>query len=148
MLAFLSDHTAQPITALGPFHSARSSALEVHQMTSVKVFAMLLVFVVFGLPQALLGQTAETGALSGTVSDSTGAVLSGANLRVTNTATGENRQAVSQDNGRYTVPLLPPGTYSVESAKSGFGTVVNSAVRINVAETARLDIVMRVGEVV
>ena len=117
-------------------------------MTTIKLLAILLVFVAFSLPQVLLGQTAETGALSGTVFDSTGAVLSGANLRVTNSATGENRQAVSQDNGRYAVPLLPPGTYSVEIAKSGFRSVVNSSVRINVTETARLDIVMQVGEVV
>ncbi|MBV8051568.1 MAG: TonB-dependent receptor, partial [Acidobacteriaceae bacterium] len=111
------------------------------------LFGILLVFAVFTLYQAH-SQTAETGAISGTISDSSGAVLSGASVRITNVATGETRQAASQDNGRYTVPLVPPGTYTVEVAKSGFTTALNSGMRVDVAEVARLDVVMKVGEVV
>jgi hypothetical protein len=118
-------------------------------MTYVRVLpGICLLLAVFTFQHASVGQTAESGALGGTVSDSTGAVLTDANVRVVNAATGETRQTASQGNGRYTVPLLPPGTYTVEIAKQGFRSVVNSGVRINVAETARLDVVMKVGEVV
>jgi hypothetical protein len=118
-------------------------------MTCIRVLlGICLLLAVFTFQHASVGQTAESGALGGTVSDSTGAVLTDANVRVVNAATGETRQTASQGNGRYTVPLLPPGTYTVEIAKQGFRSVVNSGVRINVAETARLDVVMKVGEVV
>src|SRR6185295_13221564 len=85
-----------------------------------------------GLPGCLLlgfsalvwAQTARTGALTGTVKDNTGAVVSGAKVTVTNSATGEARTVVSHENGAYTVPLLLPGTYHVEFSKSGLKQAV------------------------
>lgn len=116
--------------------------------TIKRVPGLVLLCLALMWPQHITAQTAETGALAGTISDPSGAVLSGASITATNAATGEIRKALSQESGRYTVPLLAPGNYSVEVTRAGFGPVVNSAVRVNVAETARLDIVMKVGEVI
>src|SRR5262245_18623514 len=54
-------------------------------------------------------QTAATGALTGTVTDPTGAVVPNASVKVTNEVTGETRTVTTQSSGVYTVPLLPPG---------------------------------------
>ncbi|HKF55543.1 MAG TPA: carboxypeptidase-like regulatory domain-containing protein, partial [Blastocatellia bacterium] len=78
------------------------------------------------LPAAAAAQTAGTGALTGTVTDSNGAVVSDVQIKVTSDATGEVRTVESHSNGGYVVPLLAPGTYTVEFVKSGFKTAVKT----------------------
>src|SRR5499427_1268404 len=99
------------------------------------------------LPSAAAAQTAGTGALSGTVTDSNGAVVSEVQIKVTSDATGEIHTVTSHSSGAYVVPLLLPGTYTVEFAKSGFKTAVKSALEIIVTETARLDVQLEAGGV-
>src|SRR5262249_10771909 len=69
-------------------------------------------------------QTASTGALSGTVSDSSGAVVSDATVNVTNEATGDVRHQTTQKDGTFLASLLLPGTYRVEVTVKGFKTLV------------------------
>jgi len=109
--------------------------------------ATILIVVAMVSATVVFAQTAETGALGGTVTDATGAVLSGATVRVINAATGQVRTATSQTDGRYTVALLPPGSYRVEVAKADFQSAVKPSIRINVAETIRFDVIMQVGSV-
>jgi hypothetical protein len=99
------------------------------------------------LPAAAAAQTAGTGALTGTVTDSNGAVVSEVQIKVTSDATGEVRTAASQPSGAYVVPLLLPGTYTVEFVKSGFKTAVKTALEVIVTETARLDVQLEAGGV-
>ena len=63
--------------------------------------ATILIVVVMASATVVVAQTAETGALGGTVTDATGAVLSGATVRVINAATGQVRTATSQSDGQY-----------------------------------------------
>ena len=90
-------------------------------------------------------QTAATGALAGNVIDASGAGVPDTKIAVTNEATGEVRQLLSQANGSYVVPLLPPGVYRVEFAHAGFKSSVKPGLTINVTETSRLDVPLEVG---
>jgi hypothetical protein len=92
-----------------------------------------------------LTQTASTGALTGTVSDPTGAVVSDVQVTVTNEVTGELRTVTSQQNGNYVVPLLLPGSYRVEFSRTGFKRSVMTGLNISVTETARLDVQLETG---
>lgn len=94
-----------------------------------------------------LAQTAATGALSGVVSDPTGAVVPGVDIKVTNEGTGESRTVTSRSDGSFTVPLLPPGSYRFEAVGQGFKRGTGSGVSVEVTETARLDILLEVGAV-
>ena len=94
-----------------------------------------------------LAQTANTGALTGIVTDANGAIVSGAQVRVISEATGEERTVVANEAGNYTVPLLLPGSYRVEFTGTGFKKSVKSALQISVTETTRLDVQLEVGSV-
>ena len=79
----------------------------------------------FGLAAAfmLLASSAvfaQTATISGRVVDDAGAVLPGATITVTNTATGAVRETVSNEEGLYNVPALIPGIYNVRAALTGF----------------------------
>jgi hypothetical protein len=106
----------------------------------------LLVFVSL-LCSLSFAQTANTGALTGQVTDATGAVVGDVQITVTNEATGEKRAAVSQRDGTYSVPLLAPDSYRVEFSRNGFKTAAKPRLKINVTETARLNIQLEVGAV-
>jgi len=109
------------------------------------VFGLSLVCLFFNLP--VIAQTGSTGALSGTVTDTQAANVSGVEITVTNEATGEKRSATSQEHGDYTVAQLLPGSYRVEFSKAGFKTAVKSGVRVNVTETSKFDVQLEVGQV-
>jgi hypothetical protein len=94
---------------------------------------------------ALLGQTAQTGALTGVVTDPSGRVVSGVAIAVTSTTTGQSRTALTQSNGKYLVPLLPPDVYKVEISSKNFKTAIYQRVRINVTETAALNAQLQIG---
>ena len=61
-----------------------------------------------------------TATLSGQVTDESGAVLPGAQLTVSNTATGVSRTLVTDAGGRFVAPQLAPGSYEVTATSSGF----------------------------
>ncbi|MGH9844267.1 MAG: TonB-dependent receptor domain-containing protein [Blastocatellia bacterium] len=90
-------------------------------------------------------QTASTGALSGAITDPTGAVVPGVQIKVTSEATGETRTVTSRSDGTYVVPLLSPGSYRVEAEGKGFKRGTLSGVRVEVTETATLDVRLEVG---
>src|SRR5213592_3524063 len=66
-----------------------------------------------------LAQTIR-GTITGTVTDSTGGVLPGATVTLTNVATAIATTAVTNQQGSYTIPLLPPGTYQAAVELQGF----------------------------
>lgn len=95
----------------------------------------------------LYAQTGGTGAISGAVADPTGAMVVGAQVKVTDVATDYTRTAQSNDHGLYVVPLLPPGQYTVEVTKQGFKVASSPNVQVIVAETTVLNIHMETGTV-
>ncbi|PWU05740.1 MAG: hypothetical protein C5B51_13870 [Terriglobia bacterium] len=82
---------------------------------------LLVCFVVlFEGALALRAQTASTGAITGTITDSSSAVVPGATVAAINTETGQSRSLTTGADGTYTFGLLPPGTYKVTISATGF----------------------------
>ncbi len=103
----------------------------------------LLILTIFLLPAA--GQNASTGAISGVVTDATGALVSNAQVTVTNSDTGDKRTTVSHSNGSFLAPLLAPGKYSVQVSAAGFKNWVTEGVPVVVSETAAVTVGLQVG---
>ncbi|HEX6738275.1 MAG TPA: TonB-dependent receptor [Vicinamibacteria bacterium] len=92
-----------------------------------------------------LGQTIR-GTITGTVTDSTGAVVPGVTVTVTHTATGISASTVTNQQGLYTIPLLPPGSYQAAVEQAGFKRYLRAGLVVQIAQTTRLDIPLQVGE--
>jgi outer membrane receptor protein involved in Fe transport len=88
-----------------------------------------------------------TGGIIGLVTDDSGAVLPGATVTATNQATNQARTAIAGTDGFYALPLLPPGLYNVAGSLAGFSPLTREGVRVTVAETARVDLTLKVGQV-
>src|SRR5438093_2277951 len=96
----------------------------------------------------MLPLSAQTAAgLTGTLTDSTGAIVPDARVTVISAETGARREAVSNDAGLYQFSLLPPGSYSISVQREGFKQVTQEGVRLEVNQTARIDFVLQVGAV-
>lgn len=96
-------------------------------------------FALLCLAMAALPLQAQSGAssLSGLVTDPTGAVIPGAEIRLQNPSTGIDQGRQADEAGRYTFPLLPPGTYVLTAKQEGFADVEiqNVSVRVNTPVT-------------
>jgi hypothetical protein len=86
-----------------------------------------------------------TGTISGVVTDPAGAVVSGADVTVTNTATGETRSAKTSGQGDYAITELPAGTYDVTIKQPNFKEYVSKGVQLFVASTATINAALSVG---
>jgi hypothetical protein len=116
-----------------------------------KVFAFAFICVLGGALLLAIGANrleaqAVTGAISGTVTDASGAVIAGANVEVKNIATGVTQTTVSNDQGRYSVPDLNVSTYDVQASKQGFETVIHKGVGIAVGSQLIVDLSLPVGQ--
>jgi hypothetical protein len=94
------------------------------------------------------GQTASTGALTGSILDPSGAVVPGVELQVANQETGDLRLATSDNTGIFLFLLLPPGTYDLQASKLHFDTLRMANLNVTVTETSRLDLHLRVAKVI
>ncbi len=90
-------------------------------------------------------QTASTGAIVGTVADSSGAVIQGAAVRIVNEVTGEVRTATSTNTGGYEATLLAPGNYQVDVSRTGFKLSESRGVKVVVTETSKLSVQLQPG---
>lgn len=87
-----------------------------------------------------------TGTIVGTVRDSTGAVIAGAKVRVTNAGTGSVLETLSNANGDYVSPNLPPAEYNMRVEHTGFRSVDVKQIRLLTSQTVRNDIRLEPGE--
>jgi len=83
-----------------------------------------------------------TGTIVGTVADPSEAVIPKAQITVRNQGTNATREVLTNDDGDFSVPLLPPGVYEVSAEKAGFRRSVYSNVNLHVDQTARVDFVL------
>ncbi len=93
---------------------------------------------------ALLAQIVENGTITGVVRDNSGAVIASAQVTIRNTATGLSNNTVTDSQGIFVSPPLPPGDYNVEFVADGFG-MVREHVRLEVGQRAAADAVLAVG---
>jgi hypothetical protein len=103
------------------------------------VLAISICFLSFVLSGGSALAQAINGTVVGTVRDATGAVLPGADITATNTATGISQSAVSGSSGDYTIPNLAPGTYKITAQSKGFATAVAENSVVQVEQTTRVD---------
>ena len=108
-------------------------------------FCCTLLLLTLSVPLALAQQTTAT--LVGTVSDSSGAVVPGVTIRVTNLANQVSRDTKSDASGAYSIPFLPSGEYSVSATADGFKVQKVDRVILGVQQTGRVDFQLVLGEV-
>ena len=97
-------------------------------------------FVIFFCAAPAAFAQGSTGQLSGNVVDANGAVVSGANIKLTSRATAQERETITNDSGDFAFTLLPAGDYKLEITASGFRTVLVEQVRVNVTQTTTLPV--------
>ncbi len=94
------------------------------------------------------GQGGATGAISGVVLDTSGAAIEGAEVQIIDTRTDAlARRGSTNVDGAFTIPLLPPGTYSVVVNKSGFAEAKSESIEVHVTETVRVTIPLKPGSI-
>jgi hypothetical protein len=92
-------------------------------------------------------QPATNATLSGRVTDPTGALVTGAKVTVTSNATGAQRETVTNDEGFYALPNLPPGEYEVKVQSSGFKTMLYKNLVFQVGQSLTRDVMLEVGAI-
>ncbi|HZQ22326.1 MAG TPA: carboxypeptidase regulatory-like domain-containing protein [Terriglobales bacterium] len=112
----------------------------------MKVRVIMAVVVILLLASALNAQTFR-GTILGTITDQSGAVVSGAKVTAKNTATGLERTTQTSADGSYSIPELPVGPYTVTVSQSGFQTAVTTNVLVDVAVERRVDAQLKTGQV-
>ncbi len=91
---------------------------------------------------------AQFAAITGRVTDASGGVLPNVRVSAKNEATAATTLAETNQDGYFTLPNLPVGSYTVEAQRQGFSTEQIKDLRLQVGQTARLDIQLKVGDVV
>jgi Carboxypeptidase regulatory-like domain len=108
---------------------------------------LLIVTAMFLLLTPSTSAQANRASITGTVTDPTGALVSGAEVTATNTGTNVPTKTVSNQDGIYVIPNLFPGTYSVEFKKDGFKTVHRPAISLESTQVAQINAQLTVGAV-
>jgi len=107
------------------------------------LFALLTLLALF----ASLASAQSNGNVKGVVKDTSGAVLPGAQVTLTNKSTQRELQLLTNETGTYTFNFIPPGDYGVTFEMQGFRKLTIDKVTVNVAQTLVLDIALQVGDV-
>jgi hypothetical protein len=106
----------------------------------------MFLFLLVLFPISLFGQ-AVTATLLGTVTDSSGAVVPNAAITVTETSTNVARKAITNQEGIYTIPYLPPGTYKVEAEAAGFKRISRDNIELRATISTRVDLQLEPGQI-
>ncbi|MEQ1948616.1 MAG: carboxypeptidase regulatory-like domain-containing protein [Bryobacteraceae bacterium] len=113
-------------------------------LAQARVLAGVLLFAATFGANHLYAQA--TGAISGTITDASGAAIPDAQIQVKNNGTGAGQTSVSDAQGRYRVPELIIGDYDVQATKTGFSTVLRKGVTPTVGSQPVVDIQLAVGQ--
>jgi hypothetical protein len=111
-------------------------------VSSIRLLLTLLLSVVMVSRSAAQQATAL---INGTVKDPSGAVVSGAKVRLINTATNTPRTTTTNKDGIYLFSLVPIGTYQLEVEQTGFDKYIQSGITLQINQNARQDITLKVG---
>ena len=107
--------------------------------------ARLLGVVILLAAWVATGRAQTQGGINGRVTDSSGAVVPGATVTVTNTATNGTRNTTTNAEGLYTFPDVPPGLYGLKVELQGFKTAEIRSFKVDVQQTVRVDVPLQVG---
>ncbi len=101
--------------------------------------------VFFALCLPCAAQTMGTGTIRGTVSDPSGAVVSGASVKAINQSTQVARSTAANAGGVYVIPNLQVGKYTITASSPGFQTLTLENIDVDVDTNATVDLTLRVG---
>jgi len=110
--------------------------------TLFRLCSLALALALLLAPAGFAQTNINNGALQGTVTDTSGAALPGVTVSVTSPVLIGTRTAVTESNGEYLIPLLPPGIYHADYSLSGVKSQAREGVRINATQTSRVDVQM------
>jgi hypothetical protein len=113
-------------------------------LSKIAVLVGLLIAI---CPITMLAQTQTTGSITGLVKDQTGAYLPGVEVKGEQEGTGQTHDAISTEVGAYTLPLLPPGRYTVTFRLPGFQSVINRGVVVSATEKITVNGTLQVASV-
>jgi hypothetical protein len=122
------------------------SAVSTNRPRLRRIAAMLIAGFGLLLPGRALAQSAGGAQISGIITDPSGAVVPGAQVKATLTSTGQVRETVSTSNGSYVLPNLPVGPYTLEVITQGFERYVNSGIVLEVGNQVQVNIPLRLGD--
>src|SRR5262245_66408617 len=108
------------------------------------VFVFLGLMVWTAVPAFAQSVGATTGAIDGKVSDATGGVMPGATVTISSPAMQGVRTAVTNEEGVYRFPAIPPGDYTITYELTGFATVTHEGIRVGLGFTATVNAEMKV----
>src|SRR5256712_6272651 len=106
---------------------------------------VILAVVLLASSASLAVAQITSATISGTIKDETGGVRPGVDVVIRNVETGLTRNVVTDSNGYFTVPGLPPGRYEARASLQGFRTGVQTGIALAVAQQAGLNLVLTVG---
>jgi hypothetical protein len=110
--------------------------------------ALISTFVVVLFFAAIAFRQEITGSIAGTVTDPNGAVVKGATVTITNSDTKLAVRTVNTgDDGQFSAPLLPSGTYDIVVEAQGFKKHVDAAVKVQVNERRTVDVALETGSI-
>lgn len=118
---------------------------QVHLKTLIR--NAIVGFAVLSFAVQLIGQGVDTALVRGTVKDSSGAVIPGVTVTMTNVATGVSEKRPTDPGGRYLFADLKPATYTATVAATGFKTLVQENIVLRVGQQTDLDLTLEVGEI-
>src|SRR5258705_11100872 len=110
----------------------------------VKGLGISLLVILAISPLATAQTQITTGTIQGTVTDTNGAIVPGANVEIKNLDTNLSRTLTTDDGGRFVALGLPPGSYSVTVSKPGFGTLVVEKTELTIGQALTLPLSMKV----
>jgi hypothetical protein len=90
---------------------------------------------------------AQQAAITGRITDSSSAALPGATVTLTNVETGIRTTSTSNQEGHYSIPLLPPGRYTLSVELSSFRTATRTGIALDVQQVAKVDVTLELGGV-
>jgi len=102
-----------------------------------------LIVLLLMLSPLIFGQSRDTGAIIGKISDDEGNAIPGASLILTSPNLMGARTTVSDANGEFRFPALPPGEYALKAELTGFGTFVQENIRVTTTATLNVNVVMK-----
>ncbi len=123
----------------------QSGSYEGCTMKVLKVSQALLAVCALAVSATQAGKAQTLSSINGTVTDTTGAVIEGAKVTVTNTATAVAKTAQTSSAGTYTVTDLIPGTYTVTVDQAGFQSSVHSGVGVDVGRASTVNATLQPG---
>jgi carboxypeptidase family protein len=121
-----------------------ATALQMGGSMTASWFRVMALVVAMACTATATASAQSVGTISGTVTDASGGAVPGVTVTARNQGTGAVREVVSDEAGRYVLPLLPIGTYTITAAVIGFQTAEKADVTLTVQQSLTIDFSMQI----